>query len=88
MLHWCIDHRFCQNQFSVAFLKEEDSNCRTALHHAASRGVSCQVATLLCAGASPSHRDSQGGVTPMHFAAVRAFTSCLKLLYRANSLMV
>lgn len=67
--------------------QEEDINCRTALHHAASRGISRQVAVLLAHGALPSHKDSQGA-TPLHFAAMRSFTSCVRLLYRANSLVV
>ncbi|MFH4977084.1 hypothetical protein AB6A40_003793 [Gnathostoma spinigerum] len=61
-----------------------DCNYRTALHHAATRGVSRQVAILLSHGAYPVPRDEKGA-TPMHYAAVRGFTASLRLLYRANN---
>uniref|UniRef100_A0A158R475 ANK_REP_REGION domain-containing protein n=1 Tax=Syphacia muris TaxID=451379 RepID=A0A158R475_9BILA len=65
-------------------IDEEDNECRTALHHAACRGVSRQITVLLAHGAAASHRDVQGA-TPLHFAAIQSFASSVRLLYRFNN---
>uniref|UniRef100_A0A915BNU5 Uncharacterized protein n=1 Tax=Parascaris univalens TaxID=6257 RepID=A0A915BNU5_PARUN len=63
--------------------EEMDGKGRTAMHHAASRGISRQVAILLSWGASPCRPDFECN-RPMHYAAIKGHTASLRLLYRAN----
>uniref|UniRef100_A0A0N5AFQ1 ANK_REP_REGION domain-containing protein n=1 Tax=Syphacia muris TaxID=451379 RepID=A0A0N5AFQ1_9BILA len=68
-------------------VEAEDFEGRTALHYAANRGLSQQIAVLLSNGASALHQDHQG-VTPIHLAALYGFTASLRLLYTASDLTV
>ncbi|VDM42388.1 unnamed protein product [Toxocara canis] len=64
-------------------LEAVDEQGRTAMHHAASRGVSRQVAILLSWGASPCRPDFECN-RPMHYASVKGHTASLRFLYNAN----
>uniref|UniRef100_A0A0M3JH40 ANK_REP_REGION domain-containing protein n=1 Tax=Anisakis simplex TaxID=6269 RepID=A0A0M3JH40_ANISI len=68
-------------------LESVDGQGRTAMHHAASRGVSRQVAILLSWGASACRPDFECN-RPMHYAAIKSHTASLRFIYRANKLIV
>uniref|UniRef100_A0A182LXE8 Uncharacterized protein n=1 Tax=Anopheles culicifacies TaxID=139723 RepID=A0A182LXE8_9DIPT len=57
-----------------------DNTTRTPLHEAAAGGDETKVETLLAAGADRNAKESVHGNTPLHEAAWKGYSRCVKLL--------
>ncbi|CAD5123709.1 unnamed protein product [Dimorphilus gyrociliatus] len=63
-----------------------DSKKRTPLHHAANKGNSQMIRSLIKNGAAGWLQD-ENGKTPLHITSARGFSQCMKILLKSGSVV-